>query len=97
MVEVIPIFNAIDNCSVESTVELVGITCNQKSDGDIKINDEGIYLRAKRNPRDKQGRIYMIIYMITDNSGNETITAAEVKVPQGIMMCTSVSGWAPFQ
>ncbi len=81
MVKVTPIFKAADNCSEESTVELVGITCNQKSNGDIEVNDEGIFLRARRDAKDKEGRIYTITYKITDKAGNETITAAEVKVP----------------
>ena len=83
MVKVTPIFKAIDNCSEESTIELVDITCNQKSNGDIEVNDEGIFLRARRDAKDKEGRIYTITYKITDKAGNETITAAEVKVPHG--------------
>ncbi|MBW8015517.1 MAG: DUF3466 family protein [Planctomycetes bacterium] len=86
MVKVTPTFTAVDNCSEQLTVELIEVTCNQESNGDIEITDEGIFLRAERSAKgrgkEKEDRVYTITYKVTDQSGNETITSAEVKVPQ---------------
>ena len=81
MVKVTPAFEITDNCSEEFTVELVDITCNQDSEGDIEISDRDIFLRAKRNATIREARVYTITYIITDEAGNETIVPAEVKVP----------------
>lgn len=84
MVKVTPSFEAIDNCGGEVSIELVGITCNQKSPNDIEVTDEGIFLRANRDANDKDGRVYTISYKATDESGNENTASAEVKVPHDL-------------
>lgn len=81
MVEVTPSFEITDNCSGEVAIELVDITCNQESEGDIEVTDDGIFLRAERDAHDKDGRVYTIIYKVTDGAGNETTASTEVKVP----------------
>ena len=54
---------------------------SQDCEGDVEITDDGIYLRAERDGNDKDGRVYTITYIATDESGNEAIASAEVKVP----------------
>jgi hypothetical protein len=81
MVLVTPDFEVSDNCGGEVAIELVDITCNQQSNNDIEVTDDGIYLRAKRLGKDKDGRVYTITYKATDAAGNETTASAEVKVP----------------
>ena len=84
MVKITPSFEVFDNCSGEVAIELVGITCNQESQNDIEITDDGISLRAKREASDKEGRIYTLTYKATDNSDNETIASVEIKVPHNL-------------
>jgi len=81
MVKVTPSFEVTDNCEGVAAIELVEITCNQQSEGDIEITDEGIYLRATRDAHDKDGRIYTITYKATDGAGNEATASTEVEVP----------------
>lgn len=84
MVEVTPSFNISDNCGGEVTKELVSITCNQESEGDIEVTDGVIFLRAERDAGEKDGRVYTIIYKATDGAGNEATASTEVKVPHNL-------------
>ena len=84
MVKITPSFEVFDNCSGEVAIELVDITCDQESQNDMEITDDGIFLRAKRDASDKEGRIYTLTYKATDNSDNETIASVEVKVPHDL-------------
>lgn len=81
MVKITPSFDVADNCEGVAAIELVEVTCNQQSEGDIEVGDNGIFLRAKRDADDKDGRSYTLTYKATDEAGNETTASAQVKVP----------------
>lgn len=92
MVLVIPDPEVSDNCGGEIGIELVGITCNQAGEDDIERTEEEIFLRAKRDAKDKDDRVYTIVYKATDESGNETIASVEVKVPHDLGKKTGSGG-----
>jgi hypothetical protein len=71
-----------DDLDPDPVVTLEEITCNQPSDGDIVVTDDGrIYLRAERHPGNR-ARVYTITYSATDASGNTSFASADVRVPR---------------
>jgi hypothetical protein len=71
-----------DDLDPDPVVTLEEITCNQPSDGDIVVTDDGrIYLRAERHPGNRT-RVYTITYSATDASGNTTLASSDVTVPR---------------
>ena len=81
MVEVVPIFELKDNCSEVFETELVSVVSSQNGENDIELDNEMISLLADRDGNDEDGRVYTVTYKVTDESGNETVVSAEVKVP----------------
>jgi predicted extracellular nuclease len=78
-----------DNFDASPTLELVSVTSNEPDDGnddgntvdDIVIVDQDTFkLRAERSASGT-GRIYTIIYRVTDDCGNSTTASATVTVP----------------
>jgi hypothetical protein len=71
-----------DDLDPDPVVTLEEITCNQPSDGDIVVTDDGrIYLRAERHPGNRT-RVYTITYSATDASGSTTLASSDVTVPR---------------
>jgi hypothetical protein len=88
-VEVKATVAASDNFDPNPTVTLLSVTSNEDDNGsgdgnttdDIVIRDDfTFWLRAERSGNGS-GRIYTIIYMVTDACGNTTIQSATVSVP----------------
>jgi hypothetical protein len=54
--------------------------CDGIQDADVGQPDFGFALRAERSGTDA-GRVYSIAYTVTDESGNQTLARAQVRVP----------------
>ena len=69
---------------------LLSVTSSEEDDGgdghiedDIVIIDDYTFqLRAERFGKNKDGRVYTIIYQVEDDCGNLTIESATVVVPK---------------
>lgn len=68
-------------------IKLISITANETlEEGDIigaeiGADDRSFKLKARRNGKNKAGRIYTVIYAATDASGNKATASATVMVP----------------
>jgi len=88
MVLITPSWEASDNCDESPEVTLVSITSNEEDDAkgdghtsdDIRVDDNGIWLRAERSGTGTS-RVYTIIYRAVDDSGNVTVNSTTVTVP----------------
>ena len=83
--------SATDDSGVDPAVELVSVTSNEPdnapgdADGNttndiVRLDDYTFNLRAERN-ENASGRIYTIIYLATDASGNTATQSATLMVP----------------
>lgn len=85
-----------DNCDPNPSVQLLSITSNEPQAGFLGMGDQGpdivgaalgtddrgFALRAERGTgRGHTGRVYRILYRVTDASGNATERSVEVTVP----------------
>lgn len=75
-----------DNYDPAPDIRLESITCNELCEaGDIRdaslgVDDRQFMLKAERKEKNKEGRIYTVIYSATDASGNKSIATATVTV-----------------
>jgi hypothetical protein len=89
MREVFVSFEASDNSGEPPLVELVGVTSSDPDD--IQITDDGrIFLRAERNWKNREPRIYTITYKASDAAGNTVEASAEVIVPTPRMVIKKI-------
>lgn len=93
LVPIEAIVTAVDRCDTAPRIILTGISSNEPDDGqgdgdttdDIQGEEPGtldrsFQLRAERSARGT-GRVYTVVYRVTDAHGNATEAAAEVRVP----------------
>jgi hypothetical protein len=76
--------SARDDYDPQPEIKLVSVTLNEtldKEDAKRGIDDRHFMLRAKREGKNKAGRIYTVTYSATDGSGNKSIASATVTVP----------------
>jgi uncharacterized protein len=78
-----------DNFDTSPTLELVSVTSNEPDDGDddgntvddiVIVDQDTFKLRAERSGSGT-GRVYTLIYRVTDDCGNSTTASATVTVP----------------
>ena len=94
--EVTATIDVTDNCDPSPAVQLLSITSNEPETGFLGNGDRGpdiegaavgtddrtCSLRAERaTGRGHTGRVYTIVYRVTDRSGNATDQSATVVVP----------------
>ncbi len=74
---------ATDNCDAAPVSKIVKVLCDERTDnGDIKILDDlSVRLAASRNSRG-DGRVYRIVVLCRDSSGNCTFDSVTVRVPR---------------
>jgi uncharacterized repeat protein (TIGR01451 family) len=97
LVEVTATITASDDCDPDPVVMLVSITSNEPEFGFLGNGDKGpdivgaafgtddraFFLRAERGTRaHSTGRVYTIVYRVTDASGNTTEASTTVTVPK---------------
>lgn len=76
-----------DDYDPQPEIQLISIIANEKPDKedgkDAKVgtDDRQFMLRAKREGKNKAGRIYTVTYSATDGSGNKSTASATVTVP----------------
>jgi len=75
-----------DDQTLNPTVKLVSITCNEPLDpGDVAaafgVDSRTFSVRSTRLGQDKTGRIYTVTYSATDAAGNTSTAKATVTVP----------------
>ena len=77
-------YNVTDDRDPAPTASIASITCNQTLDeGDATIVDaHQVTLRATRNARDAEGRIYTITVGARDAAGNTATATVTVTVPR---------------
>ena len=76
-----------DDYDPQPEIQLISFSANEKADKedvkDVKLgtDDRQFMLRAKREGKNKAGRIYTVTYSATDGSGNKSTASATVTVP----------------
>ncbi len=83
------LINVADATDPEPQVKLEAITSSEAFDAKPDVrdaqfgqDDRSFRLRASTSGRDAAGRIYIVVYSVTDWAGNKTFTKAKVLVPR---------------
>lgn len=77
---------ATDDTDASPMVKLLSVSCAECKPGDISgaeigTDDREFFVRARRQGKNKMGRVYTATYQATDAAGNSATTTAEVVVP----------------
>lgn len=90
MVRVRAFITATDDQDRQPVVRLEAITHNEANSSasdvagaEFGTDDRAFRLRAANSGKSRAGRIYEVVYSVTDRSGNKTFAKAYVRVPHG--------------
>jgi len=90
MVKIKAAVAVVDNQDHQPHVRLEAITHNEANDASADVagaefgtDDRTFRLRAESSGRSKEGRVYEVVYSVTDWAGNKTFAKSYVRVPHG--------------